>query len=236
MLSFIYMPDPLFWIIMIPLTVLSLWASARVKGTFARYNQHPLRSGYSGEDAARAILRSAGVRDVRIEGVPGMLSDHYDPRTKVVYLSEEVLRGRTAAAVAVAAHEVGHALQHAQAYAPLTVRGQLVPVVNIASQLAIPLIFLGIFIQVMGLAWLGVIAFGAVVLFHLVTLPVEFDASNRAIRILEGSGIAAADEMVGVRKTLYAAGFTYLAAALTAVAQFLYFLMRSGVLGGSREE
>ena len=209
MLGFLYF-DPGFLLLMVPLVLLSLWAGSRVKGTFARYNQSPIRSGYSGAQAAQAILGAANIRDVSIEEVPGMLSDHYDPRQKVVRLSSEVLHGRTPAAVAVAAHEVGHALQHAQGYAPMQWRGQLVPVVGVTSQLAIPLVFLGLFMQSMGLAWLGVIAFSAVVLFHLVTLPVEFDASARAIRILEGSGIVAADEMTGVRKTLYAAGFTYL--------------------------
>jgi len=224
--------DPYLLLIMAPFVVLSIWASSRVKGTFAKYNQHPIRSGYSGADAAQAILRAAGIHDVGLEPVAGMLSDHYDPTTRTVRLSPEVLNGRTPAAVAVAAHEVGHAIQHAQAYAPMTARAAIVPVVNISSQLSIPLIFLGMFLGIAGLAWVGIIAFAAVVLFHLVTLPVEFDASNRAIKILEGSGIATADEMVGVRKTLYAAGFTYVASALVAVVQLIYFLWRSGLLGG----
>jgi Zn-dependent membrane protease YugP len=219
----------------IPFLLLSMWAAARVKGTFARYNQVPLRSGYSGADAAEAILRAAGVHDVGIAAVPGMLSDHYDPNHKVVRLSEEVLRGRTVAAVAVAAHEVGHALQHANAYAPLQLRSAMVPVVNFGSSLAFPMILLGLMLSMFGLAVLGVIAFSFAVVFHLVTLPVEFDASNRAIRILEGSGIVASDEMVGVRKTLYAAGFTYVAASLVAVMQLVYWLVQLGLLGGHDE-
>ena len=219
-------------LIIAPFAILSVWAASRVKGTFAKYNQTPIRSGYSGADAAQAILSAGGIHDVAIESVPGMLSDHYDPRHKVVRLSNEVLHGRTPAAVAVAAHEVGHALQHAQAYAPMSARAQLVPAVQISSSLAFPMIILGFILHFPGLAVVGVALFAVAVLFHLVTLPVEFDASKRAIRILEGSGIVAADEMVGVRKTLNAAGFTYLAGALVAVAQLLYWLMQLGILGG----
>ncbi len=222
-----------FLLIMLPLLVLSIWAASRVKGTFRKYNQTPIRSGYSGAEAAQAILQAAGIHDVRIKAVPGMFSDHYNPLKKQVALSEEVLNGRTPAAVAVAAHEVGHAIQHAQAYAPMQWRAAIVPVVQIADSLALPMIILGMFLNMTGLAIVGVIAFSVAVLFHLVTLPVEFDASNRAIKILESSGIVATDEMVGVRKTLYAAGLTYLAAALVAVVQLVYWLLRLGLLGGN---
>ena len=213
-------------LILLPLIVLAMWASARVKGTFNKYNKVPIRSGYSGAEAAAAILAGAGISDVRIEGVPGMLSDHYDPRQKVVRLSSEILHGRTAAAVAVAAHEVGHAIQHAQGYQPLQWRAALVPAASFGSGLAPWLIIIGIFTHVIGLAWIGVIGFAAAVLFHLVTLPVEYDASFRAMKILERSGIVASDEMPGVRKTLYAAGFTYVAATLVAVVQLLYWVMQ----------
>ena len=233
MLSFFFFFDPVYLLVMLPLMVLSWWAGSRVKGTFKKYNQTPIRSGYSGAQAAQAILRAAGIHDVGIKAVPGMLADHYDPRRKQVALSEEVLNGQTPAAVAVAAHEVGHAIQHAQGYAPLQWRSTMVPAVQLGSSLALPMLFLGVFLHIGPLAWLGVIAFSFAVLFHMVTLPVEFDASNRAIRILESSGIVASDEMVGVRKTLYAAGFTYVAAALVAVVELLYWLMRLGVLGGN---
>ena len=216
----------------VPFVLLSMWAASRVKGTFARYDQTPIRSGYSGAQAAQAILHAVGIRDVGIEAVPGMLADHYDPRKKVVRLSEGVLNGRTPAAVAVAAHEVGHAIQHAQGYAPLQLRTAMVPAVSLGSSLALPMLILGVMLNFMGLALLGVIAFSLAVLFHLVTLPVEFDASNRAIRILEGSGIVASDEMEGVRKTLFAAGFTYVAASLVAVTQLLYWVVQLGLLGG----
>ena len=230
MLSFFF--DPLYLVVMLPMLALSMWAGSRVKGTFKKYNRTPIRSGYSGAQAAQAILRAAGIHDVGIKAVPGMLADHYDPRRKEVALSEEVLNGQTPAAVAVAAHEVGHAIQHAQGYAPLQWRSTMVPAVQLGSSLALPMLMFGFFLHIGPLAWLGVIAFSFAVLFHLVTLPVEFDASNRAIKILESSGIVASDEMVGVRKTLYAAGFTYVAAALVTVVELLYWLMRLGVLGG----
>ncbi|MEZ5964368.1 MAG: zinc metallopeptidase [Planctomycetota bacterium] len=226
----------LLYVLSFALLGLSLWASHKVKSTFAAHNQTPIRSGMSGAEAAAAILRAAGVHDVRITAVSGMLSDHYDPKQKVVALSEEVLHNRTPAAVAVAAHEVGHALQDAHGYAPMHVRAGLVPVASFANGLAFPLILLGIFTHATGLIWLGIIGFGLGVLFHLVTLPVEFDASARAIKILERSGIVASDEMPGVRKTLYAAGFTYLAGALFAIVELLRLLAIAGVFGGSSDE
>jgi Zn-dependent membrane protease YugP len=219
-----------------PFVLLALWAGARVKGTFAKYNQTPIRSGVSGGDAARVILRSAGISDVRLEAVPGMLSDHYDPLTRTVRLSAEVLEGRTPAAVAVAAHEVGHAIQHAQAYAPMKWRAALVPVVGFVNQTVMPMFLIGMVLQLAWLPILALILYGAVTLFHVVTLPVEFDASGRAMRILAGSGLVTDDEMVGVRKTLYAAGFTYIAATLVALAELVYWLLRSGLLGGRSEE
>lgn len=213
-------------LILLPFAVLAMWASARVKGTFAKYSKVPLRSGYSGADAAAAILQGAGIHDVRIEGVPGMLSDHYDPRAKAVCLSKDILHGRSAAAVAVAAHEVGHALQDAHGYQPMRFRANLVPAAGLGSSLAPWLIIFGLFTGSLGLAWVGVIGFAAAVLFHLVTLPVEYDASARAMKILEGSGIVAMDEMPGVRKTLYAAGFTYVASTLVAIVQLLFWILQ----------
>lgn len=232
MLGFFF--DPWYFIIVGPFALLAWWASSRVKGTFDRFNQVPIRSGYSGHETAQAMLRAAGLNDVGIESVPGMLSDHYDPQARMVRLSEDILYGRSAAAVAVAAHEVGHALQHAEGYKAMETRSALVPVVNIGSQLAFPLLIVGMILSSPGLAWAGVIAFGAAVLFHLVTLPVEYDASFRAMRILEQSGIVAAEEMPGVKKTLYSAGFTYVAATLQSVATLAYFAFHA--LGTSREE
>ena len=215
-----------FLLLVIPFILLSVWAASRVKGSFRKWSHVPIRSGYSGAEAAQIILRGAGIHDVTIEGVPGMLSDHYDPRSKTVRLSEEVLNGRSVAAVAVAAHEVGHAIQHAQAYKPMEWRSSMVPAMNFASQSLIPLVFMGFLFGLPGLAWLGVIGFGIAVLFHLVTLPVEYDASRRAIQIVERSGIAQpGEEMTGIRKTLNAAGFTYVASTLVAAAQLLMFLL-----------
>ena len=215
-----------------PFLLLALWAQFKVKSTFAKYADMPLRSNVSGAEAAQLILRGAGISDVRIEAVPGMLSDHYDPRSRTVRLSENVLRERSAAAVAVAAHEVGHAIQHAQAYRPMAWRHALVVPLNFMSSLALPMFIGGALLGWSGLAIFAVALFGLTTVFHLVTLPVEFDASGRAIRILEGSGLVTADEMVGVRKTLYAAGFTYLAATLVSAAELVYWLIQSGLLGG----
>jgi len=220
-------------VILVPMA-LAMWASWRVKATFEKYHRVPIRSGVTGAETAQMILAGAGLHDVKIKAVPGMLSDHYDPRTKTVALSAEILNGRSAAAVAVAAHECGHAIQHAQDYAPMGIRSAMVPAVSIGSQLAFPMILAGLFIKALtGLAWLGVILFSLAVVFHIVTLPVEFDASRRAIRILEGSTIVAADEMPGVRKTLYAAGFTYVASMLVAAAQLMYWVM---LLSGSSND
>lgn len=232
MLSFFfYYFSPLYLLLTVPFAILAIWASSRVKGTFAKYNQVPIRSGFSGAQTAQAMLRGAGIHDVAIESVPGMLSDHYDPTRRVVCLSDEILHGRSAAAVAVAAHEVGHAIQHHQNYGPLGIRASLVPAANLGCGLAPWMIILGIMFNLGGLAWLGIIGFGAAVLFHVVTLPVEYDASFRAMKVLEHSGIVAADEMPGVKKTLYAAGFTYVAATLVALAQLAHWVM---VLLGSQ--
>ncbi|MBK8975123.1 MAG: zinc metallopeptidase [Planctomycetes bacterium] len=228
--------DPNYFLFVGPFMLLALWAQWRVKGTFARYAEMPLRQRLSGAEVAQLILRGAGIHDVSIEAVPGMLSDHYDPQAKSVRLSADVLQARTVAAAAVAAHECGHAIQHAQGYAPMAWRAGLVPVVNLMSSAALPMFLAGIFLGWTGFAWFAVALFGVTTLFHLVTLPVEFDASARAIRIVEASGLAVGDELVGVRKVLYAAGFTYLAATLVSAAELVYWLLRSGLLGGSSDD
>jgi len=224
--------DPRYFLYVGPFFLLALWANMKVKGTFARYRKETLRSGVTGAEAAQFILQAAGIHDVELKAVSGMLSDHYNPLTKTVCLSEEVLNERSQAAVAVAAHEVGHAIQHAQGYAPLQWRSSLVPVVGLINKLAMPMFFFGMFIA--GFKFLSMVAivfYGAATLFHFVTLPVEFDASRRAIKILDRCGFVTPDEMIGVRKTLYAAGFTYVAATLVALAELVYWLLRSGLLG-----
>ena len=211
--------------VVLPALLLAGIAQLWLKSTFAKYSQVPIQTGISGREAAQRILMAAGLTDVEIKPVPGMLSDHYNPMTRTVCLSEDIMNGRTPAAVGVAAHECGHALQHAQGYKPMEARSAMVPVVNLSSSLAFPMILAGIFIASLHwLAWVGVIAFALAVLFHIVTLPVEFDASHRAIKIVEQSGMATAADMKGVRTTLYAAGFTYVAATAGAILQLLYFI------------
>jgi Zn-dependent membrane protease YugP len=233
--------DPRYFLFVGPFLLLAMWANWKVKGTFEKYNKGSLRSGLSGLDTARMILQASGLRDVKIEAVPGMLSDHYDPRDRTVRLSQEILTGRTPAAVAVAAHECGHALQHAEDYKPMEIRANLVPIVGLGSKLAMPMFIFGFLLGGFRgapfgslLLWLGVFSFGLGVLFHLVTLPVEFDASNRAFRILAGSNMVAEDEMPAVKKVLYAAGFTYVAAALVALAELAYWVML--LMGGGSED
>jgi len=228
--------DPLYMAFLIPALLLSVGAQMWVKSSFARYGQVPNRRGLSGAEAARRILSAAGLGEVRVETSQGFLSDHYDPRTKVLRLSPDVYSKASIAAVGVAAHEAGHALQDARGYAPLKLRSGLVPVAQIGSQLAFPLLILGFFIGAMGLVKLGVILFAGAVLFQLVTLPVEFNASRRALAALEGVGVLSGDEIPAARTVLSAAALTYVAAAVAAVAQLLYFLLRSGMLGGGRDE
>ena len=211
--------------VILPAMLLAGIAQLWLKSTFAKYSKVPIQTGISGLEAAQRILMAAGLTEVEIKSVPGMLSDHYNPMTKTVCLSDEIMNGRTPAAVGVAAHECGHALQHAQGYKPMEARAALVPIVSLSSSLAFPMILVGlIFVQFHWLAWVGVLAFAMAVLFHIVTLPVEFDASNRAIKIVEQSGMATAADMKGVRSTLYAAGFTYVAATAGAMLQLLYFV------------
>lgn len=224
--------DPLYWIMMLPVFLLSLFASFNVKRTFKRFERLATRSGMTGADVAREILRLNGLRHVQVEETRGFLSDHYDPRSKVVRLSPNVYRSPSIAAIGVAAHETGHAIQHSRAYAPLTLRNFMVPVASIGSNFAWIIIIGGFFLNLMGLVKLGIILFSAVVLFQLLTLPVEFDASARAKQLLGEYAFVSPQELVGVRKVLFAAAMTYVAAAASAIVTLLYFLLRAGVLGG----
>ncbi|GAB4286962.1 MAG: zinc metallopeptidase [Deferrisomatales bacterium] len=227
--------DPLYFMLIAPAFLLSLVAQGWVKSAFAKYGEVPNRRGLTGAEAARRILAAAGLGHVRIELAQGFLSDHYDPRTKVLRLSPDVHQRATLAAVGVAAHEAGHALQDARGYVPLKARSALVPVAQVGSNLAWPLLLFGFLLHAVSLVKLGVILFAAAVLFQLVTLPVEFNASRRALAALEGVGVLAADEIPGARAVLSAAALTYVAAAVTAVVQLIYFLLRSGLLGGQEE-
>jgi Zn-dependent membrane protease YugP len=200
--------------------LVQLW----LKSTYGRFARVPNTSGLSGAEVAKAILRANGLHDVKVEAVQGMLSDHYDPRTRTVRLSVENYRNASVAGMAVAAHEVGHAIQHAQAYAPLQVRTALVPVASIGANFGPWLVIIGFLIGAMGLAQIGLILFGAAVLFQLVTLPIEFDASNRAMRQLTQMGLVTPNDSGGARMVLNAAAMTYVAALAASLAYLLYYL------------
>ena len=208
-------------ILVVPMIIFSLIMSANVKGTYSKYKTVRNRSGITGAEAARRILLENGITDVRIEVCGGELTDHYNPRTNVVSLSADVFNSTSVAAVGIAAHEVGHVCQHYSGYAPIKIRNAVLPVANIGS----PLIILGIFLSFKPLVMAGVIAFAAVVLFQLVTLPVEFNASSRAMKSLVSCGILSSDETSGTRKVLSAAAMTYVAALAVSLAQLLRLIL-----------
>ncbi|MGN1032326.1 MAG: zinc metallopeptidase [Intestinibacter sp.] len=216
-----YRYDPTY-IILIPAIILTMYAQFKVSSTTNKYFRVRTQRGYTGEQTAREILNANGIYDVRIEMIGGTLSDHYDPRSRVLRLSQDVYRGTSITSVAVAAHECGHAIQHARGYMPLTIRGAIVPVVNFASSASWILIFLGLFMSSFNfLLKIGILLFAATVVFQLVTLPVEFNASSRALVQIENLGIVSHDERRESRKVLNAAALTYVAAAATAVLQLL---------------
>jgi uncharacterized protein len=228
--------DPLYLLFMVPGLLLSLWATWRVKSTFGRYSRVRTANGITGADAAARLLAGAGVHDVRIVATPGQLSDHYNPGTKTLALSQEVYGSPSVAAVGVACHEAGHAIQHAQSYGPMSVRSILVPTANIGSSIGYMAMLGGLFLQSQGLVAIGAVLFSAVLLFQLVTLPVEFDASARAKRLAFEQGIVLDSERVGVNAVLNAAAMTYLAAVVSTLLTLLYFLVRAGLLGGRRDD
>ncbi|MBC7173877.1 MAG: zinc metallopeptidase [Polyangiaceae bacterium] len=234
--------DPLYLLLAAPGMLLALWAQFKVKRNFARYSQVALSRGLSGAEIAQAILRVENVPGVRIEQTHGMLSDHYDPTSRTLRLSEDVYHGRSVAAAGIAAHEVGHAIQHARGYAWLNMRSALVPALSVTSNLAMPTLIGGLVLSSMGLAFgqvvmlAGLVMFGLLVVFQLVTLPVEFDASRRALVAIEQGGIARGQELDGARDVLSAAALTYVAAAVSSLLTLLYFLIRSGLLGGSSRD
>ena len=204
--------------------ILGFWAQHRVKSTFAKNLEVPVANGMTGAQVARRILDSNGLNEVPVELAPGSLTDHYDPRSRSVHLSEPVYGGVSVASTSVAAHEVGHAIQHASAYSFFRFRSALFPAVQFASNLWVLLLFGGLILGVLQLAYLGVALFAVAVLFQLVTLPVEFDASRRAKDQLQDLGLVVASESAGVKSTLTAAAWTYVAAALASVALLLYYL------------
>jgi Zn-dependent membrane protease YugP len=206
---------------------MGLWAQAKVKRTFARWSAVPVRNGMTGAQAAAEVVRASGLPDVEIRAVSGILSDHYDPRTRTLNLSADVGSASSVAALGVAAHEAGHAIQDGRGYFPMRVRQTVVPVASIGSSFAFPLIFLGFILGSFGLVNVGLALFTAIVLFQLVTLPVEFDASRRALVALSDGRLLATDELEGAKQVLSAAAWTYVAAFVASVAQLLYFFVAS---------
>jgi len=221
---------------MIPAFILMLVVQWYVKSSYNQWSKVQARSRISGSQAAERLIRSANLYEVRVEEVNGRLSDHYDPRNKVLRLSRDVYYGDSVAALAITAHELGHALQDRDGYAPLRFRSAIVPVVNIGSYLGWILILLGMLLSVVEISWLGVIVFSGGAFFALATLPVELNASARAKQLLVGSGlIVGDDELPGVNKVLNAAALTYVAALITAVLQLIYWVMLVLGMGGQRK-
>ena len=224
-------------VLVLPCIILSLWASANVNSTFKKYSRQFSRRHLTGAEAAQRVLFANGVRGVGIERVSGNLTDHYDPRANVIRLSDEVYGSTSTAAIGVACHEAGHAVQYAQDYAPIRIRSAVIPATNLGSKLAMPLILLGLLIGFKGdlsyfLVYLGIGCFGLSLVFQLVTLPVEFDASRRAMAAIAQSELLTEEEQRGARKTLSAAALTYVAATAVALSQLLRLLV---LFGGRRK-
>ena len=207
--------------------LLGLWAQSKVKRTFSRWSEVPVHNGMTGAQAAAEVIRSSGLPNVEIRTVAGRLSDHYDPRNRTLNLSADVGQVSSVAALGVAAHEAGHAIQDAHGYWPMRVRQTVVPVASIGSSLAFPLIFLGFILGSLGLVNVGLALFTAIVLFQLITLPVEFDASRRALVALGDGGLLTSEELGGAKQVLGAAAWTYVAAFVASVAQLVYFFLAS---------
>lgn len=222
-----YYWDPTYILVVIG-AVICMIASARVKGTFNKYSQLRNMSGMNGAQVAQRVLQAAGIYDVQVRHVSGSLTDHYDPRTKTVNLSDPVYNATSVAALGVAAHECGHAIQHAKSYAPLSIRSALVPIANFGSMLAWPVILIGLLFNTRSsglIIDIGILLFSAAVLFQLVTLPVEFDASRRALVMLRTQGILADDELRYTRRVLKSAALTYVASAAAAILQLLRIIL-----------
>lgn len=215
------------FIIIIPALIISAWAQMKVSSSFNKYSRVMSINGYTGAQVARMLLDSEGLYDIPIEEIGGKLSDHYDPRRRVMRLSRDVYYGTSVASIGVAAHETGHAIQHQRHYAPLQIRNSIVPVVNFSSNASWILFILGLFLGFGYLVNIGIVLFIAVVFFQLITLPVEFDASNRALKVLKERNILYGDEIKGAKSVLSAAAMTYVAAALTAVLQLVRLIALS---------
>jgi hypothetical protein len=216
--------DPMYLVFALPALILAFFAQYKVQSTYAKYSRVHNMRGLSGLDAARWLLGSSGLSHVSVEGAPGRLSDHYDPRQKVLRLSREVAYSQSVAALGIVAHEVGHAIQDQTNYAFLRLRTGLVPVVNLGSYLGFILFFIGILLQFSGLIWLGIIFFSGSVVFAFLTLPVEWDASRRALQMLRAGGMVDSREVQGAQAVLSAASLTYVAALAQAISSLLYYI------------
>lgn len=219
-----FFANNLYWIFIIPVFLLSLYAQAQVSGSFRKYNAVNNYRRITGAQAAEAVLRAHGVSDVAIYQTKGRLTDHYDPRNHAIYLSESVYNAPTVAAVGVACHEAGHAVQYAEGYSPVRLRSAMIPATKIGSQFSFVLLFIGLFMYSQSLFLAGIVLFGITTFFQLVTLPVEFNASARAIETIEGQGLLNDEELYGAKKVLRAAALTYIAAMLTSLLQLLRFV------------
>lgn len=225
--------DWTYLVIILPCLILSLWASARVNSTFKRYSKQLSSRRITGADAAQRVLRHNGVYGVRIERVSGNLTDHYDPKSNVIRLSDSVYDSTSTAAIGVACHEAGHAVQYAEEYSPIKIRAAIIPITNFGSKLAMPLILIGVLLSFLGnfsytLVYIGIACFALSLVFQLVTLPVEFNASRRAMNAIDDAEILTQEERRGARKTLSAAAMTYVAAAAVAFAQLLRLILLFG--------
>ena len=228
-------------VLVLPCVILSLLASANVNGTFKRYSTQFSHRGVTGAQAAAQVLSSNGVTGVRIERISGNLTDHFDPTTNVIRLSDDVYGSTSTAAIGVACHEAGHAVQYAQDYTPMRIRAAVIPATNLGSKLAMPLILIGLIFSSLGqlsytLVYLGIACFGLSLVFQLVTLPVEFNASHRALAAISPTGLLTEEEQQGARKTLQAAALTYVAATATALAQLLRLIILFGNRGSRRDD
>ncbi|MBE6897661.1 MAG: zinc metallopeptidase [Ruminococcaceae bacterium] len=220
--------DRYYWILIIPTMLFAFWAQSRVSSTFNKYSRVMSRGGYTAAEICRRILDSNGLYHVRIEHISGNLTDHFDPSTNVVRLSDTVYGSRSVASIGVAAHEVGHAIQYAVGYVPIRVRAAIIPITNFGSKLSMPLILLGFLFQWQPIVNLGIILFSLMTLFQLVTLPVELNASRRALKTLEGDSILYGEEVSQAKSVLTAAALTYVAALLTSAAQLLRLILIYG--------
>jgi len=219
--------DPYFILLVIPAMIFSMWAQHMVTSSFKKYSSQMTSKRLTGAQAAAAVLKYSGVDNVSIERIPGSLTDHFDPRTNVIRLSDSVHDSASVAAVGVAAHEAGHAIQYANKYVPMKLRAAIIPVTNIGSKLSMPLVLVGLLMSLPGLINIGILLFATVVLFQLITLPVEFNASRRAIKILDDSALLSREEVPASRKVLTAAALTYVGALAVSLAQLIRLIALS---------